>query len=421
MKKILLVLLFLSSIVLLLFLEPAQNDLVQNDQTQILFTKPEETAAVSTTSETAATEATQAAVDPVSEHAAQIQTYIESIAEKYGAIGLQVAVVNDGNVAGSFACGWATVDQTPMTTDHKIRVASISKVFVGIAAMLLQEDGLLDIDTDISQYWDTSIYNPYYPDTPITVRMLLNHTSTLTSYGDDYPTDPQSILYRMQNGGFQNLLPGAASSRYYNNYAFRVLGVTLEKIAQQRLDDILAENLFSVMDIDASFASGDIADVDLLATLYRHSGAIARSVASQQAIHQDSDPAVSGTYFAGGLTTSVNDLAKITALLAADGVYEGIQLLSSDSVDLMESCLSTVSGSGFYQGLPLCYVPELYGREGIYYHPGCAYGVYSCLSYDSSTGDGVVVVSTGADGAEAGYDIYAICDEINTYLYDLIL
>lgn len=348
-----------------------------------------------------------------------IHEKIALVAEKYGAIGIQVAIVNDGEVLETYAYGWATKNADLMTADHKMRVASISKVVVGITAMLLQEDGIIDIDTDIGEYWDVTARNPCYPDIPITIRSMLSHTSSIISYGDDYSTDYSSIRNRLLNG-YCDTEPGNINGHYYNNYAFRVLGSTLEIAADQRMDDILQEKLFSIMDIDASFASGDISDTNMLVTLYRESGEVARSVETQKNIHLSDAPGGNGAYFAGGLTISASDLGKIVALLASDGVYEEQQLLEDTSVELMETYIAQPLSDGSYQALPLFYVPGLYGRSGIYFHPGSAYGVYNCISYDSSTGDGVVVLTTGASGTADQYDIYNVCAELNEYIYEII-
>ena len=76
--------------------------------------------------------------------------------------------------------------------------------------------------------------------------------------------------------------------------------------------------------------------------------------------------------------------------------------------------------STFLQCRPLRYQDELYGRDGLYYHTGSAYGQYALLSYDPDTGDGVVVLTSGADGAEDEHGIYAICGEIAQAAYAAI-
>ena len=347
----------------------------------------------------------------------EVTAEIQRIAEEYDTVGIQVAIINNGEVIASFADGWATLDEDPMTTEHKIRIASVSKVIVGMTAMLLQEDGVIDIDADIGEYWDVESRNPEYPDIPITIRTILNHTSTLSNYEYDF-SSASSIRNRLTYS-YISAEPGKIESWCYNNYAFQVLGATLEVASDRLVDDILRDRLFDRMDIDASFANGDIENTDLLATLYR-GYTVEQSVGTQKSFHMDQTPGENGIYFAGGLTISAEDLAKLVALLANDGVYQHQQLLQSSSVALMETYSKQSLEDGTYQALPLLFVPNLYGRKGIYFHSGAAYGVLSCISYNPVSGDGVVVLTTGADGGADRYGIYKVCDEINEYIYGII-
>ena len=71
----------------------------------------------------------------------ELAAFVEAAAEHHGAVSVQAAVIEDGTVTAQAAWGWATLNSDPMTTDHKLRVASLTKVVVGMCAMLLSEDG----------------------------------------------------------------------------------------------------------------------------------------------------------------------------------------------------------------------------------------------------------------------------------------
>ena len=215
-------------------------------------------------------------------------------------------------------------------------------------------------------------------------------------------------------------MPGAIASWSYNNYAFGVLGQTIELASGMCMDDLLRRDLFDVMGIDGAFAAGDLEDSSQLVTLVYHGGGVARSVSTQRSLHAPDTPGASGSYFFGGLNISVSDLAKIDALLANDGNYEGLQLVEPETVELMETIDPTQLSDGTYQGLPLRCQRDIYGRGTLYYHTGSAYGVYNCMSYDPDTGDGVVVLTVGASGAKDERGIYAICGEISQYVYTAI-
>ena len=57
--------------------------------------------------------------------------------------------------------------------------SSISKTFVALSILKLVEAKKLDLDDPINSILPYKINNPYYPNSPITVRHLLTHTSTI--------------------------------------------------------------------------------------------------------------------------------------------------------------------------------------------------------------------------------------------------
>ena len=347
-----------------------------------------------------------------------IQAAIDTAAKRYGAVGLQVAVVENGELCDTYAYGWATRNQVSMTANHKMRVASISKVLVGISAMLLREEGIVDLDASIGEYWGCTVKNPYHPETPISLRTLLTHTSSLAELEAADASSISSVKARLQGSGFTRGTPGDAAIWNYNNYGFAVLGMTLELASNRHLDAILQERLFVFMSIDGAFASGDIQHTELLANLYRNGGEISRAVETQKGIHIKAQPGGSGIFFAGGMTISAADLGKLVGLMAADGRYEGVQLMTEESVRIMESRQEIPGGS--YQAIPMRYRTDIYGRDGLYYHTGSAYGVFNCISYDPETGDGVVVLTVGASGVQDSNAIYSICADISQYIYNII-
>lgn len=348
-----------------------------------------------------------------------MQAKVEEIAAKYGAIGLQVAVLENGIVTDSFACGWATKGTDPMTADHKLRVASLSKVSVGMAAMLLRDRGIINLDASIGDYWGFPTKNTRYPNSPVSIRSLLSHTSSIPMYGDNISRSRSAVEAKLRSNGYNSLQPGSVWSWGYNNYGFAVLGMTLELAGHDYLDNILDKNLWSVMDIDAAFEGGEIRAADKLVTIYRHGGSVGRSVEAQKNYKRPSAPGGSGSSFAGGLTISANDQAKLLGLLANDGTYQGLRLLSRESVALMETRFDQILSDGTYQALPLRSQDNIYGRSRLYYHTGSAYGVYNFMSYDPETGDGIVVLSSGASAARDGNGIYAVCGNIARYFYEL--
>lgn len=347
----------------------------------------------------------------------QLQQAVDQARADYGATAIQAAVIRDGQVAAQAASGWAVEDQITLTTRHKMRCASLTKVMVGISAGVLIDDGTLDPYADLSGYWGVTARNPSYPDTPITVDMLLTHTSTLSdASGSLSALKGTAARQRLAGSGYTGGKPGELSSWSYNNYGFSVLGMTLERAADQVLDDVLGEAVLTPMGIDAAFEAGSVDDTGLLCALYYPGNSLSRTVSTQKSYVCIQQPGYRGNFFAGGFTCSAGELAQLVAMLAEDGTYQGQQYLSAETVAYLEQPLGQTP-DGFYQCRPLRYRENMYGRDRMYYHTGSAYGFYGLLSYDPDTGDGVVVFTTGASGVTDSYGVYAVCGQVAQAVY----
>ena len=113
----------------------------------------------------------------------------------------------------------------------------------------------------------------------------------------------------------------------------------------------------------------------------------------------------------------VADTVKPRLVLEAKAKYANFPPVIQKA---MEEYYDEPLEDGSYQAYPMLWVPDIYGRTGVYYHPGNAYGSYNIVSYDPETGDGVVVLTTGAYGGSDRYEIYSVADEINEYIYELL-
>jgi CubicO group peptidase (beta-lactamase class C family) len=97
-----------------------------------------------------------------------------------------VAFTRTADVA-SFADGFADPKaRRRVTIDDPVRVASVSKMVTAIGVMQLIDAGKLDLNSDVSRWLGWPLRNPNFPDRPITLSMLLSHTSSVREHDDDY-------------------------------------------------------------------------------------------------------------------------------------------------------------------------------------------------------------------------------------------
>lgn len=94
--------------------------------------------------------------------------------------GFGVALTNDKEVLYQNGFGLANAKTGEKYTENTIQnIASVSKTFISIAILKAQELGKLKLDDPISKYLPYKIENPKFRDTPITIRQLVTHTSSI--------------------------------------------------------------------------------------------------------------------------------------------------------------------------------------------------------------------------------------------------
>ena len=348
----------------------------------------------------------------------EFQAQIDKIARKYGAIGVSVAFFDEGKVIDTFTYGDAIRGRQEMTEDTKVRIASISKIFVGLATMFSCEKGTMDLDEDIGTYWNCDV-RTYAKDDVITPRAILTHTSSISDTEDLSATFYGNMLYRLKSGsGVRNRTSGDINNYYYNNYAMDVLGMTVELANNETLDTILNEELYSKLDIDAAFFAGDLEDKSNVATLYQAGGGVGFE-SSRLCAQHEGNPGSKGWAFSGGVTISAKDLGKVMATIANDGIYDGKRYISQKCIDELEYHRNN-NLDDFWQCQPLCYQSDMYDQGEFYYHTGSAYGVYNLVGYNPSTKQGIAILTTGANGTKDEEDVYCICSDIAKLLLNIL-
>lgn len=311
-----------------------------------------------------------------------------------------------------------------VTPDDPVRVASVSKLVVAIGVLRLVEQGRLDLDADVSALLGWRLRNPAFPDTPITLRLLLSHRSSLTDTIDyvlPLDADMRSVLEdpRAWDAGHP---PGYFR---YTNFNFPVIAAVMERATGERFDRLMDRLVLRPLALDACYnwASCDPRTAAKAVTIYRDRTATkdkdaATACPVTPARDGSCDLALwhagaNGAIFApqGGLRISARGLARIGRMLLGGGKLGKVRLLSPASITLLETPLWTFDGSngdtsnGFYcsYGLAVTFLPtrqagcrdDLFGdgraRIG---HGGEAYGLRSGLWIDRARGTGIAYFAT---------------------------
>jgi CubicO group peptidase (beta-lactamase class C family) len=139
------------------------------------------------------------------------------------------------------------VQGIPNTLDTRFNLASLDKMFTGVAIMQLVERGLLSVEAKVGDIL------PDYPQreaaSQVTIHQLLTHTSGFGDYFES-PLLPAGLSGLDGLGDYFALFadeallfpPGSATS--YGNSGFIVLGLVIEKITGMSYYDAVRESVF---------------------------------------------------------------------------------------------------------------------------------------------------------------------------------
>ncbi len=192
---------------------------------------------------------------------------------------LSVAALKRGQVVYAKAFGLQHIEKNVSATPETLyRVASISKLLTALGAMTLVDAGRLDLDRDISEYLGYTLRNPQFPNSPISARMLLSHTSSLRDEGGYFWEVPARLRDALVPGGIlhgkgemwaKNAPPGDYFE--YANLPWGVLANVMERISNERFDRFMSRVLFVPLAIEGGFHPFDFPPQVLArtATLYR--------------------------------------------------------------------------------------------------------------------------------------------------------
>jgi len=225
--------------------------------------------------------------------------------------GLAVLVKKDGKIV--FEKGYGVRDlrtKTGIDAQTNFRLASFTKQFTAMAAMLLVHDGKLRYDESLTDI---------FPDFPaygnqITVRTLLNHTGGLADYedlmdaektkGQRWSAEKQihdaEVLRLLGKESHGKFAPG--TNWEYSNSGYVVLGLVVAKASGKSFGEFLHERIFAPLKMNHTvlFEKGKN---EVMNRAYGHSK-------KENSFVETDQSSTSATQGDGGIYSNLEDLSK---------------------------------------------------------------------------------------------------------------
>jgi CubicO group peptidase (beta-lactamase class C family) len=250
-----------------------------------------------------------------------------------------------------------------MTKDAIFRIASMTKPIIGVAVLMMIEEGKVRLSDPVSKFipafkeLNVAVARPnpgsagargaasapnFYTvpaDREITIKDLLTHTSGLVSGGistaeaakiarkpgetlADYIPRLGQVPLEFQPGSRWTYSPGAG---------FDTLGRVVEIVSGQNLDQFLRQRIFEPLGMKDTFFNITEPQRPRAVTMYQKT-----ANALQKSPNQ---PAANTTYYSGsgGLSSTADDYVRFAQMLVNGGELNGKRLLSPRTVELMGS------------------------------------------------------------------------------------
>ncbi len=353
---------------------------------------------------------------------ANFESNLKEITDKYETVGLAIVVVKDGKPIYEKAFGYKDLENKELlTTTDLFRIASISKSFSSTAIMQLVEQGKISLEDDISDLIGFKVRNPKFPNTKITLEMMLSHRSSLNDSNGYFTLD---VLDTAENTdwakSYNSYEPG--TDYEYCNLNFNILGAVLERLTNVRFDNYIKQQILDPLKLDAGYCVDSLDQKRLVKLYERVDGKYEEQKAAYNPRSEEiknytmgvSTPIFSPT---GGMKISAHDLAKYMMMHMNYGKSGKTKIISKASSKKMQTGLSAKEN----YGLALLETDKLIPAEHMIGHTGSAYGLYSNMFFEPKKKFGFIVITNGCiPKLDRNEDIVMSKEVINLLYNDFI-
>lgn len=356
---------------------------------------------------------------------ADLDTYLNSVLSTLPTPGLSAAVVSHGKTLWSKGYGMANIPGSRPAYDTSLfRQASISKTVTATALMQLWERGLFELDDPINSYLPFAVTNPNFPGTPITFRMLMNHSSSIqdnwnvlvatTTTGGDSPISLGSFLndylvpggaYYDASANYRNTVPG--SQYYYTNVGNAVGGYLVEVISGIPFNVYCRDSIFTPLGMTRSgWLLAEINQSNLV-TPYVWNGS---GFVPDFNYNMPWYPAVS-------FVTTASELARFVSAYTESGILDGSRVLDSATIATM---LVTTSGSAGVAWHRQSWFTQTHGTQILWGHGGSYPGVRTQEYFSPAGRSGAVLMINTRYTGDQDFEnrFYDVFDELLDLAFD---
>ena len=344
---------------------------------------------------------------PEKEFEKDMEAYLAEIE----AVGVTCAVVRENQLIYHHNFGVKNLDtQEPVDDETLWRIASLSKSFTATSLLQQVEQGKVSLSDDVSDLLGFRVRNPKFPDVPITLEMLLSHTSSIND-SQGYWTTIDIInpdINPSAGNCYNDYAPGSGGYEYCN-LNLNLAGTILERVTGERFDQYVVNHILRPLGIYGGYCV-DSLDKARFAHLYDWDAEKGCYVDNYDEAYAPRSEKVANYVMGhdalifsptGGMKISGLGLARYMSMHMNYGTTpDGVRIISEASSRDMQVPRSEPEHYGLNLWLADNYVPGVV----LVGHTGGAYGLRSAMFFHPEEKYGFVVICSGAHYPEGMED-----------------
>jgi len=327
---------------------------------------------------------------------------MKDVLDKEHVPGAGLALVANGEVLWCGGIGQADIAANrAVSCDTEFRVGSISKTFVALALLKLQEEGKINLYARLQDVApEIPFKNRWEATHPVRIVNLLEHTagfddmefSEVYNLRDRYDFPLLEVFKRFRKPQAARWPPGTRMS--YSNPGNAIAGYLIEKVTGKPFDQYIRDTFLRPLGMERADYPFTDANKPLLAAAY----------------HGNPPKAVGYPFIylrpAGDLKASPGELAKLVQFLLRRGKTEEGQLVKPESILRMEGPETTLAAkNGLRLGYGLCNYSSVEGGVVTHGHDGGIDGFVSSYRYMPEQNWGYVVLLNSTNSGRALHDL----------------
>jgi CubicO group peptidase (beta-lactamase class C family) len=325
-----------------------------------------------------------------------LDTFAMKVLKDHHAPGVSIAVVEKSKVIYTGGFGYRDYEKKlPVTENTLFAIGSCTKAFTASMIGMLQDEGKVNIDKPVRNYFpELKFYNEYTND-HATLRDMMSHRTGLPRHDNSWYGSTATRNELLQR--IQYLEPTAElREKYqYNNFMFMAQGVLIEKITGKSWEDNLRERILRPLGMNNSILS--VTDMEKSTDR-----SLAYTIKNDTVIHAIPYRNIDAMAPAGAINSCAKDMANWLITWINNGKFNGKQIIPS-SFRNQAITVQMATGGGapaaehpdiYFSGYGLAWGMNSYRGHYRVEHSGGIDGFITTTSFFPSDSIGIFVVSS---------------------------